>query len=154
MAYTTKKIITVALEPSSVVALHLSAKAKKISFAKTLAEAVDQYLAIEQEAAVNHGLKTVQPFFGMVWRGEKTAEIRKHDRNFKPGDVLILQEWSEAEGYSGCYMETPITSIVTAEEFPDGLSEGYCLLSFGPIFRGVNKTTGSELREESDVPTE
>jgi Domain of unknown function (DUF3850) len=153
MGYTTKKLVTVALDPPSVVALHLRAKAKKTSFAKVMSEAVNQYLAIEQEAATDHKLKTVQPFFSMVWRSEKTAEIRKHDRNFKPGDVLILQEWSEAEGYSGCYMETPITSIVTSEEFPEGLVEGYCLLSFGPIFRGVNKISGT-LEEWSDAPPE
>jgi hypothetical protein len=116
-----------------------------------MSEAVGQYLAIEQEAAVDHKLKTVQPFFSMVWRGEKTAEIRKRDRDFKPGDVLILREWSKAEGYSGCYMETPITSIVTSDDFPEGLSEGYRLLSFGPIFRGVNKTVGSKSQEESDA---
>jgi Domain of unknown function (DUF3850) len=153
MGYTTKKLVTVALDPPSVVALHLRAKAKKTSFAKVIGEAVNQYLAIEQEAAATHELKTAEPFFSMVWRGEKTADIRKHDRDFKPGDVLILQEWSESEGYSGRYMETLITSIVASEEFPEGLNEGYCLLSFGPVFRGVNKISGA-LEEWSDAAPE
>lgn len=93
-----------------------------------------------------HELKTLQPFFWMVWDGEKTAEIRKDDRGFKIADVLILREWSPNTGYSGCYMEMSITSIVRAEDFPDALQPGYCLLSFVSIFRGIMSQKDWELR--------
>lgn len=97
---------------------------------------------------MNHELKTLEPFFSMVWSGEKTAEIRKHDRGFKVADVLVLREWSPEAGYSGCYMEMRITSIVKAEDFPDALQPGYCLLSFGFIFRGIMSQKDWENRDD------
>jgi hypothetical protein len=39
-----------------------------------------------------HWLKTDQPFFDAIWDGDKTFEIRKNDRNFAEGDLLILGE--------------------------------------------------------------
>lgn len=49
-----------------------------------------------------HKLKTIQPFFDHVKQGYKSFEIRKNDRDFKVGDILILQEYdAQNQNYSG-----------------------------------------------------
>ena len=42
---------------------------------------------------MTHELKTWPEFFGPVWTGEKKFEIRKNDRDFAPGDTLLLREY-------------------------------------------------------------
>ena len=43
-----------------------------------------------------HTLKTwPQPFEGLL-SGQKTHEVRPHDREFKVGDELVLREWEPA----------------------------------------------------------
>lgn len=46
-----------------------------------------------------HELKTWPPYFEEVLNGNKTFEVRKDDRGFKVGDVLVLKEWKPL-GYS------------------------------------------------------
>ncbi len=41
---------------------------------------------------VAHYLKTVQPYYNAVVRGEKPFEIRKNDRKFQLGDYVCLRE--------------------------------------------------------------
>lgn len=42
---------------------------------------------------VIHALKLVQPYFNDVKNGIKTFEIRRNDRNYKVGDILVLREY-------------------------------------------------------------
>lgn len=81
-----------------------------------------------------HYLKTHPPFFRNVISGNKPFEIRKNDRDYAVGDVLILQEYLEGH-YSG-HEYTVIVTYLT--NFPDGLREGFvcmgirpCPISFG-----------------------
>jgi ASC-1-like (ASCH) protein len=46
-----------------------------------------------------HELKTWPQYFQDIKEGKKTFEIRKNDRNYQVGDVLLLKEW-EPKGYS------------------------------------------------------
>lgn len=48
-----------------------------------------------------HRLKTLPDFYKAVRSGEKMFEIRKNDRDFKVGDLLVLEEWSQETGYTG-----------------------------------------------------
>lgn len=83
-----------------------------------------------------HKLKTVQPYFDYVHIGVKIAELRKNDRDYKPHDILILQEYnpyfedSPFKPYSGREVVVIITSIVYEHE---SLNKGYVLLSFKHI---------------------
>ena len=40
-----------------------------------------------------HYLKTVQPYYDSVVRGEKPFEVRKNDRNFRIDDIVCLREY-------------------------------------------------------------
>ena len=42
---------------------------------------------------MTHELKTYPKYFQETIEGNKPFEIRKNDRNFQVGDVLILKEW-------------------------------------------------------------
>jgi hypothetical protein len=71
-------------------------------------------------------LKIVQPHFDDVASGRKKAELRKDDRDFAVGDMLILREWTGTE-YTGRKISATITHILKDCGF--GLAEGYVILS-------------------------
>ena len=65
-----------------------------------------------------HILKTVNPFYRHVERGIKNFEVRKNDRNFQVGDVIILKEfYPEYKNgvFSGDDMSFEITYIYKDE---------------------------------------
>lgn len=49
---------------------------------------------LERMRPAPHELKTVQPFFDQVVSGAKSFEARRHDRDFRAGDLLLLREWN------------------------------------------------------------
>lgn len=71
-------------------------------------------------------LKIVQPHFDDVASGRKKAELRKDDRDFAVGDMLILREWTGTE-YTGRSVGAIVTHILKNCGF--GLAEGYVILS-------------------------
>ena len=82
-----------------------------------------------------HELKTLPQYFHRVFTGEKTFEVRKNDRDFQTGDVLILQEYlPEDEIYSGQTIRASVTYILQGGQF--GIESGYCVLGI-KVF-GVN----------------
>jgi hypothetical protein len=76
-----------------------------------------------------HVLKTWPEPFAAVWRGDKTAELRKDDRSFSVGDSILLREWDRERGYSGRRIVARITDVRRAPCF-GALAEGYAMLSF------------------------
>ena len=75
-----------------------------------------------------HKLKIVPRFFEDAKDSLKRAEIRKNDRGFKVGDHVFLQEYDG--DYTGQELLVEISNIVTSDDFPDGLKDGYCMFSF------------------------
>lgn len=76
-----------------------------------------------------HQLKIDPVYFNRVLQNEKTAEIRKNDRDFQTGDFISLNEYDrEEEKYSGNQIDIQITHIVHGGQF--GIEKGFCLLSF------------------------
>lgn len=68
--------------------------------------------------SVIHDLKIGPLFYNAVANGEKKAEVRKNDRDFKCGDFLLLRE-REGE-YSGNKLVVKVTHILPL----DGLVVG------------------------------
>lgn len=59
-----------------------------------------------------HELKCHSVFYHRVADGSKTFEIRKNDRDFQTGDIVILREWDDVEGvYVG--EDDPIHAKIT-----------------------------------------
>lgn len=68
------------------------------------------------------------PHYLDIGAGIKTAEIRKNDRDYKAGDYLVMRPVSSNGEYAS---DGDITAEVlhVLTDFPEGLQEGYCLLS-------------------------
>ena len=81
-----------------------------------------------------HQLKTLQPYFHDVVSRNKTFEVRKNDRNFKVGDVMMLLEYDPAnkdnpgtKGLTGMCIIARITYILDNEEY---CKTGYVIIGF------------------------
>lgn len=66
-----------------------------------------------------HQLKTWPMHFDNVIDGTKTFELRKDDRGFNKGDILILREWARG-AYSGRWCVATVKHIVRGEWLADG----------------------------------
>lgn len=74
-----------------------------------------------------HSLKTWPQFFRSVRDRLKNFELRKHDRDFKVGDYLLLHEWDpKTERYTGQAEGRSIKYVLSGPAF--GLMEGWCIL--------------------------
>jgi hypothetical protein len=51
--------------------------------------------------AMLHDLKCWPEFFEAIFDGRKNFEVRKDDRKFRVGDLLLLREWSPNRLYGG-----------------------------------------------------
>jgi len=77
---------------------------------------------------MTHALKTWPQYFNQVVSGDKTFELRKNDRDFKAGDIVLLQEYNaDSEKYTGNEWTGIITYILSDAE-PLGLKCGYVIL--------------------------
>lgn len=83
---------------------------------------------------VEHVLKTLPDYWDAVERGEKTFEVRRDDRGFQKGDVLILQRLHKsALGHRLDYrngkpvqIRREISYVLTGGQF--GIEPGYVVL--------------------------
>ena len=77
--------------------------------------------------AVQH-LKTWIEYFEAVLTDQKLFEVRKDDRNFKVGDILILQEWDNTkQKYTGREAHREVSYIFRSRSF--GVQDGYVVMS-------------------------
>lgn len=77
--------------------------------------------------SLKHELKTLPKYFRAVLENKKTFEVRKNDRDFKVGDILILKEWTPRKGYSGNEISKKITYILDNSAY---CKENYVILGF------------------------
>lgn len=77
----------------------------------------------EKKYSVTHNLKIKPKYFKEVFNGNKTFEVRKNDRNFKVGDIIVLHEYDD--GYTTESITKTITYILADKEY---IKEGYVIL--------------------------
>ena len=86
-----------------------------------------------------HKLKTWPQFFEAVACGVKGFELRKDDRGFDVGDVLLLQEFNPCLN-GGCYSGREVSRLVLykldATSF-SGIEKGYCILGLGVLPQNI-----------------
>ena len=99
-----------------------------------------------------HELKTTKVPFQATWEGKKNYEVRKNDRNFKVGDILVLVEvdtrrvggcacgnWQKDEMYrTGRAITCRVTYITTGngltqEHIVMGIKDLDCKSSYFPL---------------------
>ncbi len=73
---------------------------------------------------MKHYLKILPDYYQAVIDDSKTFEIRKNDRNFQVGDVLILNEFKER--YSGRWVAVKVIYILKNKEY---LPKNYVAMS-------------------------
>jgi hypothetical protein len=80
-----------------------------------------------------HELKTVAPFMDEVWHKRKSFEVRRNDRDFKVGDLIILREYfTSSESYGSREVEGLITYILKDSNY---CKEGYWIIGFTEMSR-------------------
>ena len=75
-----------------------------------------------------HSLKILPKFFWPVWRGSKTFEVRRNDRDYMPGDWLDLKEWTEENGYTGAHTKVVVSYVLRSEDATGLLAQGTAVL--------------------------
>lgn len=77
--------------------------------------------------AKTHKLKTWKQYYRDVYRRMKKFEVRKDDRDFQVGDILILQEYDQLrEELTGNEMHKKVTYKLIGGQW--GIEEGFCVL--------------------------
>lgn len=84
-----------------------------------------------------HQLKILPKWFEDVAAGKKNFEIRKNDRNFKVGDILILEEYEDGK-YTGREVKRKVNYILHGDGTL-GLSKDYCILGLEGIAESEDK---------------
>jgi len=94
-----------------------------------------------------HHLKTWPNPFTAMWKGDKTYEIRKNDRDFGVGDLLVLQEYDPRDGshYRGQFTKRAILARVSylTEGGKWGLPEGLCVMALHILEKTVEHGIGT-----------
>lgn len=94
-----------------------------------------------------HELKILPQYFEKVLDGSKTFEIRKDDRGFEVGDILVLKEFqqgcidctqgepieTEKRGYTGRVIKKEISYILKGGISGMGLRKGFSILALKDI---------------------
>lgn len=91
---------------------------------------------------MTHELKSHPEVFDARWRGSKTFEFRKNDRDFRFGDHLHEREWEPGHtskevggSYTGRHILSRVMYILHGGSF--GIPEGYCIMSVENFARGT-----------------
>lgn len=76
---------------------------------------------------MKHELKTWPEYFERVRTFQKTFEVRKNDRDFQVGDIIILNEYlPENDKYTQRSLKAKIGYLLYGTEF--GLKKGFCIM--------------------------
>lgn len=77
-----------------------------------------------------HKLKILPKYFAAVCAGTKRAELRKNDRDYRVGDVLILEEALPGSDMTGKSVCVCVTHVADVSDY----APGYVLLSIAQVW--------------------
>lgn len=81
---------------------------------------------------ITHELKIWPEYYAQVSARIKPSELRKADRDYQPGDRIILREWDpDAQAYTGESGRARVTTVIHGAP---GMLPGYVAL--GIFFEG------------------
>lgn len=76
---------------------------------------------------MTHYIKILPKYFKHVKSKRKTFELRKNDRNYKTGDILVLCEWDDIPGvFTGKQITRRVSYVLYGPDY--GLEDGYCVM--------------------------
>jgi Domain of unknown function (DUF3850) len=108
-----------------------------------------------------HEVKSWPEFFTAVRSGLKTFELRKNDRNYQPGDILVLKEWEpNTAQFTGRECRRRIAYVMTGAgnvgviEPMRGLSQGYAILGLMDTAQFESWKRSTSLDEHGQPKTE
>ncbi|AND75543.1 ASCH domain protein [Nostoc phage N1] len=79
---------------------------------------------------MRHELKTLNPWFTDVLQGRKNFELRRGDRAFQIGDLIVLREWT-GNNYTSRSVEKIVKYILRGQDVPEmGLDPNYVIIGF------------------------
>lgn len=106
---------------------------------------IDYQLLIEKDEIMIHELKILPKWFEAVQSNKKHFELRKNDRNFKVGDILILKEFQYDKGtYTGRRVKRKVNYILCGDDsYTLGLAKGYCILGLENIAESEVQNDGT-----------
>lgn len=85
-----------------------------------------------EEVRKVHYVKCEPEFFNDVIEDYKTFELRKNDRDYRPGDDMVLREYDKELGeLTG--REERVSIVYMLDGYP-GIEEGYCILGIERYF--------------------
>ena len=73
-----------------------------------------------------HELRTLPEYFRLVFDGTKTFEVRRDDRGFQVGHILLLREWALHGGYTGRELTARVVYLLKGGKL--GIEEGYVVM--------------------------
>lgn len=83
-----------------------------------------------------HELKSWPVFFEQLAGGAKGFEVRKDDRGFAVGDMLVIREWDpKTQVYSGRSVHARVTYRLGRQDFSEGIEPGFVVLSIQRMSR-------------------
>lgn len=83
-----------------------------------------------------HELKTWPCYFEAIWYGVKPFEIRYNDRDYKPGDMLILKEYDITKNsFSGREITVSVTYCMDDIDGEDFVKEGFVVMGIREVSR-------------------
>lgn len=83
-----------------------------------------------------HILKIDEKWFEHIYSGQKTSELRFNDRDYQTGDTLcfrVIDSGGNEIIKPGSLPTYEITHVLNSSQFPQGLQDGYCVLSIQPL---------------------
>ncbi len=87
-----------------------------------------------------HHVKSWPQYFASIKEGQRTHDLRRNDREFQVGDLMILAEFDpQAQKYTGETCEVEITSMTSTSQpcavSSEALDPAFCILSIRRVFK-------------------